>query len=89
MKQIYLVMSCTNYEGCAPIRAYESEQEAKVFSDACTKYQETKPEFPGDHDDDIAFEAYCNLVREWEEAHPAGRDDDSFHVRAIEFVTAD
>lgn len=88
MSAVFLILSCTNYEGCTAIRAYESEADAIAFVDACVAYKATRPPEPEADLDaaPAAWDRWFRKLAKCEKKHPAGADDDEFQVQKLELI---
>jgi hypothetical protein len=67
---VFLV-SGVNLESCMPIKAFTVRTAAEYFAMECSGYDLGQPEFPED-DDEESRANYCEALRDWAHAHPAG-----------------
>lgn len=92
---VFIVMSCTDYEGSGPVRAFLSEADAEAFAAKCEAHQRKAPQGPTTIEDtpenDAEHEAFWEKRQRWAKRHPAGESSatcDSFQVVSIPLVTA-
>jgi len=91
MATVYLVLSDHGHEGCSPVKAFESEADAKAFVAEIAAYNETRPQQPedtGDEEkDNRRFDRYWRKWERWNKAHPAGDGyGDCYPIMPIELV---
>ena len=65
MKNAYIVMADTDYDGSTPIRVFETKGDAVAFRDRCVLYESNRPEYPSILEDTAA-------LAEWRKRHPGG-----------------
>lgn len=97
-RTIYLAYSYMHYEDpCEPIKAFDSEADAKAFVEQCRAYQATRPDCPVDWMQDLTDEQeaefnkwYAEVEEPWKKAHPGGPhaySREGFDVMPIPMVT--
>lgn len=89
-RRVFVVLARTEYEGSDPIRAFFDKAGADAFSAVCDSYNQQRPPAPDTIEDtpenDAEHDAWNEARQEWEQAHPAGKDNvscDSFPVMEI------
>lgn len=85
--KIYVVEGCVNYEGCSCIKAFKTKEQADEFASQCDDYNQTKPQFPDDYENDEIYNEWEAKEEQWRERHPAIQTfDDYYHVSEIELA---
>jgi len=74
-KSVFILSWCVNYEGCTPLVALHSWEEAEKVKRAAEEYDKTRPKSPeassSESDDaSAAWEDYQKAYEKWENKHP-------------------
>lgn len=75
---IFVLLDCTDHEGCCPLLAFEHEEAAKAFKVMAEAYDEKKPRGPDCMDESdgcyAQWSEYETAIDEWSNNHPVRKD---------------
>lgn len=64
---IFLLLDCTDYEGCSPLRAFKYRDAAECLKSMAEAHDKKMPEIPPVEED---WTEYYKLDAEWKKNHP-------------------
>lgn len=87
---VFVLMDCTDYEGCSPLHAFRHFEAAKALKAMAEAYDQKKPQCPTCIDDGNECEAewaeYDRLTAEWKSNHPIKNGFDGADFYSIKEV---
>jgi len=87
--EIFILMDCTEYEGCDAIVAFESIESAEKMKLAAEEYDAIRPDCPDMDADNEIWDSYGEILKVWKKSHPLGPNAeraDTYLIAKIPFI---